>query len=165
MTVYFRFQQEGNHLLKRVDALQNFFWVQIFSDKRCEGRGSSIQPRDPWRVAWRKWILLPITLHCSQALFQSPGFVFQVFGGGEESLLPDLDVEFYSLACMLKKIWLYLSFLEDLHSTLTYSPDCKTEKHDHTARIFPLGRNNDVQRKGSICFEGNLLCSFPALCV
>lgn len=60
---------------------------------------------------------------------------------------------------------LALSFLEDLHSTLTYSPDCETEKHDYTARSFPLGRNNDVQRKGSICFEGNLLCSFPALYV
>lgn len=104
-----------------------------------------------------------LTVH--RLFFKAPALSFRSLEGGEESLLPDLDVEFYSLACMLKKIWLYLSFLEDLHSTLTYSPDCETEKHDYTARSFPLGRNNDVQRKGSICFEGNLLCSFPALYV
>lgn len=54
----------------------SFVEEQQLIDKRCESRGFPIQPQDPWRVAWRKWMLLPITPHCSLALFQSPCLPF-----------------------------------------------------------------------------------------
>lgn len=54
----------------------SFVEEQQLIDKGCESRGFPIQPQDPWRAAWRKWMLLPITPHCSQALFQSPCLPF-----------------------------------------------------------------------------------------
>lgn len=54
----------------------SFVEEQQLIDKGCESRGFPIQPQDPWRAAWRKWMLLPITPHCSQALFQSPYLPF-----------------------------------------------------------------------------------------
>lgn len=122
MIACFQILAAGQQPLKWVVALQNLLWTQRLLDKRCESGGSSIQPQDPWRVAWRKWILLPITPHSSQALFQSRCFPFSSLEEGRKAGSPPCSSEtkedFTHFFFFLYEIWLF-SFLHAIHERNT----------------------------------------------